>query len=603
MLKLLKIIVRKDSSVNKMQSSNNTISFLWDSTAHNEKISVTPLESSDHAEYYRITVDYPEKQFPEKIRFTWFVPFNDIYSCWTPDNRFNHGLFASWRPLDLHSRSASGAPVFALVSKGGENRCTFALADCAVPVRMSAGVEEPTGKICCTLELFTNRVDMIDHYETILRIDSTPAPFYDSIQNVRHWWTKIGYAPALVPTDAKRAMFSSWYNFQKTITEETVLEQCRMAKELGMDTVILDDGWQCDEVQNGYTYCGDWEAVPSKFPDMRRFVDRLHAIGMKCMLWYSVPFVGIYAKNYARFEGKFLRSHDRENTVMILDPRFADVRAWLVETYATAVRDWDLDGLKLDFIDSFSLSATSSIDYNAMDCPSLEAAVEKLLCEITTALRKIKTDIMIEFRQSYIGPVMQKYGNILRVGDCAGGSLINRVNSTDMRLICENTAVHSDMLMWDYDATPEGAADQLSNILFAVPQISVMFDRLSPEHTKMLKFYLDFMNENREVLLNGKFMPLCPEANYSQILAQKDDKIIAALYADTLFVKPDDADTLILCNASGSPSIYVENNGASSEKKCVIKNCMGETITDTTVALNNGITKFLVPHNGFLFLS
>lgn len=594
---------RIQQTAKMIKTADKNIIFTWDDTSRAASISVTPETGCDSAEYYRITVDYPEKRFPERIGFSWFVEFDDIFSCWTPGARFTHGLFASWRPLDQHSRSASGAPVFALLSKGGENRCTFALADCAVPVRMTGGVEEPNGKIRCTLELFTNRVDMIDHYETVLRIDRSREPFYDSLQNVRHWWTSIGYTPAHVPADAKRAMFSSWYNFQKNITEETVLEQCRMAKEYGLDTVILDDGWQCDEVRSGYTCCGDWEAVPSKFPDMRRFVDRLHEIGMKCMLWYSVPFVGIYAKNITRFEGKFLRSKDSSNTVMILDPRFADVRAWLVETYETAVRDWDLDGLKLDFIDSFSLSETSSTDYNAMDCPSLEAAVEKLLCEVMTALRRIKPDIMIEFRQSYIGPVMQKYGSILRVGDCAGGSLINRVSSTDMRLICEDTAVHSDMLMWDYEAAPEGAADQLSNILFAVPQISIMFDRLSPEHKKMLKFYLSFMAENRDVLLNGKFMPLCPDANYAQILAQKDGKVIAALYSNPLFVKPDDADTVILCNASGSAAVYVENNGSAAEKKCVIKNCMGETIADTVVGLINGVTKFEVPHNGFLSLT
>ncbi|MBQ7930716.1 MAG: alpha-galactosidase, partial [Clostridia bacterium] len=189
-------------------------------------------------------------------------------------------------------------------------------------------------------------------------------------------------------------------------------------------------------------------------------MDRLHAMEMKCILWYSVPFVGIYAKNFERFKNRYLRAYRSDGSVMVLDPRFADVREWLVETYVTALREWDLDGFKLDFIDSFSLAEDSSTDYDAMDCPSLEAAVEKLLDEIMTALKAVKPDVMIEFRQSYIGPVMQKYGNILRVGDCAGAALVNRVSSIDLRLLAgdptlhETTAIHSDMLMWDYDASP-----------------------------------------------------------------------------------------------------------------------------------------------------
>ena len=37
-----------------------------------------------------------------------------------------------------------------------------------------------------------------------------------------------------------------------------------------------------------------------------------------------------------------------------------------------------------------------------------------------TRLTKIKTDVLIEFRQSYIGPLMRKYGNLFRAGDCPG---------------------------------------------------------------------------------------------------------------------------------------------------------------------------------------
>ena len=68
-----------------------------------------------------------------------------------------------------------------------------------------------------------------------------------------------------------------------------------------------------------FFYCGDWEAVPSKFPDMRRFMDRLHAMEMKCILWYSVPFVGIYAKNFERFKNRYLRAYRSDGSVMVLE--------------------------------------------------------------------------------------------------------------------------------------------------------------------------------------------------------------------------------------------------------------------------------------------
>ena len=535
---------------------------------------------------------------------------NDAFALWTHGGRFHHELMPSWRPLDTHSRSASGAPILAVYTKGGENRHTFALADGGCPMRLTAGMEERgkhgVGKLCCTVELFTNRVDALTHYETLLYIDCRPIPYYEAIYAVRAFWDTVGYPAAAVPEDAKRTMYSTWYAFQKDITEESVLAECRAAKALGMDTVIVDDGWQCDEIENGYAYCGDWEPVEAKFPDMRRFVAALHAIGMKCILWYSVPFVGVYAKNYKRFEGKYLRPKDHTRNVFVLDPRFREVREFLIDTYLDALKAWDLDGFKLDFIDSFSLSEESSTDYAAMDCPSLEAAIGKLLDGIMSTLKTEKPDIMIEFRQSYTGPVMQTYGNMLRVGDCAGAALVNRVSSIDLRLLAgdvtchETTAVHSDMLMWDYDASPEACADQLAACLFCTAQISVKFARLTPDHTRVLKQYLTVFDRYRDVLQNGKLMPMHPEANYTKVIAEHCGNVAVGLYGETLYTLPDEASRLLLVNATGESSVYLETASPRTQH-LIVQTCMGDTVEERKITLD-GITKVPVPHNGFLFL-
>ena len=68
-----------------------------------------------------------------------------------------------------------------------------------------------------------------------------------------------------------------------------------------MDTVIIDDGWQTDDNSRGYAYCGDWEVATSKIPDMKKFVEDIHDTGMKIMIWYSVCFMGKYAKNYDKY--------------------------------------------------------------------------------------------------------------------------------------------------------------------------------------------------------------------------------------------------------------------------------------------------------------
>ena len=85
---------------------------------------------------------------------------------------------------------------------------------------------------------------------------------------------------------------------------------------------------------------------------MKRFVDEIHNLGMKFVIWFSVPFVGVMSKNYERFKGMYLGNRSN-NDSSILDPRYKEVRDFLCDTYATHVESFGWDGLKLDFIDSF----------------------------------------------------------------------------------------------------------------------------------------------------------------------------------------------------------------------------------------------------------
>jgi alpha-galactosidase len=87
-----------------------------------------------------------------------------------------------------------------------------------------------------------------------------------------------------------------------------------------------------------------------------------------------------------------------------------------------------------------------------------------------------------------IGPYMRKYGNLFRVGDCPNNAITNRVGVMDLRLLSGKTAVHSDMIMWSTEDTTENAALQLINVLFGVPQFSMLFEKLAQDHFEMAKY-------------------------------------------------------------------------------------------------------------------
>ena len=133
--------------------------FEIDPCGQDVQVDITPEVTEGDVQLYRISVRYPEKTVPGKIRIKWLEPFVDILSCWTPGGRFDRGLNADWRPSWSHSRSAAGAPIISLTGAAGDNSCTFAVSVAATPLAMSEGVSEKLGDVWCVLELSTNRID------------------------------------------------------------------------------------------------------------------------------------------------------------------------------------------------------------------------------------------------------------------------------------------------------------------------------------------------------------------------------------------------------------------------------------------------------------
>ena len=316
---------------------------------------------------------------------------------------------------------------------------------------------------------------------------------------------------------------------------------------------------------------------------------------MKLILWFSVPFIGIYSENFERFKDKTLYSLF-DDTTYTLDPRYPDVREYLVNIYVNAMKEYDLDGMKLDFIDSFCPSDKSQIPDDRRDYVSIDDAVDALMTETKDALMAIKPDVMIEFRQSYIGPAIRKFGNMLRVGDCACDTLSNRRAIIDLRLISGDTAVHSDMLMWNMTDSAESVALQLGSILFAVPQISVRLAEIPENQKETLAYYLKFWIDHRDVLLGGKLYAADPAVTYSSAYAEKDGERITVAYTDP--VVKYETEKLIAVNNGAGEYLYFEG---AKDKEYKTVDCAGrETARGKFDA---EISKIPVPQGGMVFVS
>ncbi len=560
-------------------------------------LSVRPGEAHG-IEYLDIQISGSTPNRPRPLTIWWEHPVINVHHriCALAQTK----LCGMGRPRTRAS-AARDAPLWSMFNYAGDNVLTFAVADAINTCEISAQHAEETGCLTCRIELFVDPMPPLSEYRTTVRFDRRPMRYEVVVRGVSDWWAGMPrYAPAPVPEHARLPMYLTWYGFHLGITPQLIEKQCALAKELGMDSVIVDDGWQTDNQNRGYAYCGDWAPAPSKFPDFRAHVDRVHALGMKYLLWFSVPYVGIHAKAYGRFKDKFLNPDPAgQRRWFILDPRFPDVREYLISIYEQSIRDYDLDGFKLDFVDCFTThEQTQDAFGGGRDYESVPEAADRLLTDAITRLRAIKPDVMIGFRQSYTGPAMRRYGNIFRVGDEPNNAAGNRVGSMLVRALAGNTAVHSDMVMWHYDDTVQSAAMQFIHAMFTVPQISVRLDEIPRDHLDMIRRYLQFWHRHRDVLLDGTIHALQPQHAYPCVISETDAKVAAA-YANGFLPLPDLRERdLMPANGTLENRVVIELPQAAGRRRVRVWSCTGECVGDESRDFPAGLHSIPVPPAG-----
>lgn len=553
-------------------------------------------EDGIYAIHFNIKAE--ETAVPKPIHIRWKLPAINVKGVWRCGSMHDKRLRYDWE-LDHHqSRISVDAPVLCVFGHGDENIINFACSDVINLIEMNALLREEDCFLYCHLTFFNEPHPAIDAYRATIRVDTQNIKFSKALQNVSSWWASFeDLKPCKVPPIAKAPLYSTWYNYHQNLEEESLIEECKTAKKLGFDLIILDDGWQTMDTNRGYDFTGDW--LPDRFSNMADFVAKIHETGMQIGLWFSVPFCGKKSTAYERFKGKFLTENHR--WAPVFDPRYPEVRDYLIEIYTKAVADWKVDALKLDFIDDFKVyPETDLTKANGRDYANINEAVDRLLANVMETIKGIKPNLAIEFRQQYVGPAMRKYGNMFRAFDCPNDPVSNRIRITDVKLLCGETAVHSDMMTWHKDEPVEIAALQLANAIFGVPQISVLLNKIQAPYLKMIKHYTNYWKKNVGVLMDGQFEAFAPLSNYTHLKSSTKQKIIYAIYEDVFMPIEKLPLEIDILNAKTSTSIVIKIKEDALNWLSVIYNCEGEIVAKNQINFKQGLHYFDVPTGGLI---
>ena len=161
------------------------------------------------------------------------------------------------------------------------------------------------------------------------------------------------------------------------------------------------------------------------------------------------------------------------------------------------------------------------------------------------------------------------------------------------------------MVMWHYDETPEQAAFQLTNVLFAVPQISVKWQLLNEGQREMIRAYTDLWIAYRDTLLGGEMLYKSYANNFPYVSARSEKTQIGAVYAGQNAYIEVLTDEIVIVNASLDSRVCV-HCGERAEYTYRISDCRGRETGTGVIALGGELTIPVIPQvpvNGVIRLT
>ena len=151
----------------------------------------------------------------------------------------------------------------------------------------------------------------------------------------------------------KPVLVNSWEACYFDFDAEKLLKLARSAAELGMEMLVLDDGW-FGRRNDDTTSLGDWTCNEGKLGcGLKELSERIHAAGLKFGLWVEPEMISPESDLYRVHPEWALADPGRSPMVsrrqLVLDMGRTEVQDYLFDTLSAILRDARIEYIKWDF--------------------------------------------------------------------------------------------------------------------------------------------------------------------------------------------------------------------------------------------------------------
>ncbi|MDR2038953.1 MAG: alpha-galactosidase [Bacteroidales bacterium] len=193
-------------------------------------------------------------------------------------------------------------------------------------------------------------------------------------------------------------LYNSWYATTFNVNEEHQLALAKVAKEIGVEMFVIDDGWFKGRV-NSNAGLGDWTVDKNKFPNgLKPMIDKINAMGLDFGIWIEPEMVNPNSDLYRAhpdwvFHFPNRKRHEGRNQLLLNLAR-EDVYQYLYQCFSELLKENNIKFIKWDMNKSLT-------DPGFMSAPSDEQRAVRIkyvenLNRLVNTLRKEFPDVWFE---------------------------------------------------------------------------------------------------------------------------------------------------------------------------------------------------------------
>ncbi len=147
-------------------------------------------------------------------------------------------------------------------------------------------------------------------------------------------------------------LLNSWEAAYFDFNEDRIVHLAENAKELGMELLVLDDGW-FGARNSDHCALGDWLPNKDKLPNgLDGLIRRVNDTGLKFGLWIEPEMISEDSDLFRKHPDWALRVPGRKPTLgrsqMVLDLTRAEVADWLYDTFSGLLKRYHIEYIKWD---------------------------------------------------------------------------------------------------------------------------------------------------------------------------------------------------------------------------------------------------------------